>query len=146
MSSIYFGRTCRRQLLQTCFRRCKLILATSLVPLCTNCSLRLSRPMSDPQLTAFIQSMNQVLQSTTDDTIMIVAETTNKRIVTLMKIYMHLAHLLYFRDPSLIVDASLRMVELTLKYGHCSESAMAFAYYGERQVLQGHYDLAIRLG
>ncbi len=104
------------------------------------------RPMGDPQLTPSIQNMYAIRHHTTDDTIMIVAETTNKRNVTLMKVYTHLIHLLHMVNPSLIVDASLRMVELTLEYGLCSESAMAFAFYGERQVALGHYDLAIRLG
>ena len=104
------------------------------------------RPMGDPQLTSAIQSMNQVLQNTTNDTIMTFAETCDKKVITLMKVYVHLLHLFHLGNPSLILDASLRMVELTLNYGTCPASAMAFVYYGERQVALGNYDLAIRLG
>ena len=104
------------------------------------------RPLADPQLRISIQEMNDTLENTTDETIMTIAETKNKRVISLMKVYMHLNHLFFNVDPTLIASASLRILELALTHGYSSASPMAFVYYAERQVALGNFDLAIRLG
>ena len=102
--------------------------------------------MGDVKLTNAIQRMNDILQKTSDDYVLNMPQTNNKKIITLQKLYSNLADLLHFIKPSLICAVSLRMVELTLSEGLTPSSPLAFAYYG--QMLKGSGNLAegCRLG
>jgi hypothetical protein len=102
--------------------------------------------MGDDHLTANILLMNDTLQKTADDSILNTEVTSNKRIVTLMKLYVDLAYLLHFTDPSLIGGVSLRMVEITMKSGLTSTSPLAFAHYGETLTSIGYIAEGCRLG
>ena len=107
----------------------------------------LPRAMGDDQLTADILLMNGILQKTADDSILNMEVTSNKRIVTLMKLYANLlAFLLHFADPSLIGAVSLRMVEITMNSGLTSISPLAFAHYGETLASIGYITEGCRLG
>lgn len=103
-------------------------------------------PISDPLLVSRIQATNNILHQTSDEAILNLPETEEKKVISLQKVYNHLTHLFHFRNQSLIGAVTLRMVELTLNYGFCSLSAVGFSYYAERQASLENYDLAIRLG
>ena len=76
------------------------------------------------------------------------AETNDKKVVVLLKIYAALANLLIFINPSLVGAVSLRMVDITLKSGSTSECPLAFAFYGVALVSMGneYVNEACRLG
>ncbi|KAL7538621.1 hypothetical protein ACHAXR_008700 [Thalassiosira sp. AJA248-18] len=107
---------------------------------------RLPLRMGDAELNDGIESMNGILQNTTDEMILHMEETSGKKSDTLMKIYMELCYSTHFFDPALRGSLSLRMVELTLKNGLCSQSSSGFAFFGEVLVIIGKLDLGIRLG
>ena len=102
--------------------------------------------MGDVKLTNAIQRMNDILQKTSDDYVLNMPQTNNKKIITLQKIYSNLADLLHSIKPSLICAVSLRMVELTLSEGLAPNSPLAFAYYGQVLVLSGNLAEGCRLG
>ena len=106
----------------------------------------LPRTMGDDQLTKDIQLMNDILQKTSDDSILNMEETTNKKVATLHKIYANLVNVLHFARPSLICAVSLRMVDLTMKTGLSSGSPLAFAYFGEVTITNGNLVEGCRLG
>lgn len=57
-----------------------------------------------------------------------------------------LGHVLHFVKPTLIVDLSIRMIQLTMAYGLVSTSPLAFAYYGAVLVVVGRVRDGCRLG
>ena len=106
----------------------------------------LPRAMGDVKLTNDIQQLNDILQRTSDDSILNMDVTKDKRAVTLMKLYADWAYLLHYTDPSLIGAVSLRMIEITMKSGLTSTSPLAFAHYGEMLMSIGHITEGCRLG
>ena len=106
----------------------------------------LPRAMGDVKLTNAIQRMNDILQKTSDDYVLTLPQTNNKKIITLQKIYSNLADLLHFIEPPLICAVSLRMVELTLSEGLTPNSPLAFAYYGQMLMGSGNLAEGCRLG
>ena len=106
----------------------------------------LPRESGDDQLNIDMQLMNDILQKTPDDLILIMEATKKKKIVTLMKLYANLSDVLHFTKPSLISSVSLRMVDLTMKTGLNSISPLAFAYYGEILTSIGNLTGGCRLG
>ena len=104
------------------------------------------RDMSDDTLKADMMKMNKILQNTPDDSILNLHESKAKKIITTLKIYSNLCHVLYFAKPSLIVAVSLRMVELTMNNGLTFSSPLAFGYYGQSLVANGSVKEGCRLG
>ena len=106
----------------------------------------LPRAMGDVKLTNAIQRMNDILQKTSEDYVLNMQQTNNKKIITLQKIYSNLADLLHFIKPPLICAVSLRMVELTLSEGLTPYSPLAFACYGQMLMGSGNLAEGCRLG
>ena len=106
----------------------------------------LPRNVGDAKLSSDMQAMNDALQKMSDDDVLSMRQTSNKKIITLQKIYSNLADLLHFIKPSLICAVSLRMVELTLSEGLTPSSPLAFAYYGEMLAASGNLAEGCRLG
>ena len=106
----------------------------------------LPRNVGDAKLSSDMQAMNDALQKMSDDDVLSMRQTSNKKIITLQKIYSNLADLLHFIKPSLICVASLRMVKLTLSDGLTPSSPLALAYYGEMLVTRGNLAEGCRLG
>jgi hypothetical protein len=104
--------------------------------------------MGNEKLNNKMQVMNLHLKNITDESILNMRETDNRRIVVLLKTYALLANMLMFTEPSLKGDVSLRMVDLTLKSGFTPLCPLAFAYYGGTLVSMGneHMSEASRLG
>ena len=105
----------------------------------------LPRPTGDPKLMPKIAQMNAILNNTTDETLLSIALTNDKKFVTLMKLYILVTRMLQFTDPSLVASTSLRMVELTLNHGLCFATPMAFTLYGVVLATAGMLDLSTRL-
>lgn len=106
----------------------------------------LPRASGDEGLNGDIHAMNYTLQNIPDDSILGMQDTTNERIVILLKVYAHLANLLHHTKPSLVGAVSLRMVELTMKNGLASTSPISFAFYGEMLTSIGCVAEGCRLG
>ena len=106
----------------------------------------LPRNVGDAKLISDMQATNDSLQKMSDDYVLSMPLTSNKKIITLQKIYSNLADLLHYIKPSLICAASLRMVELTLSEGLTPSSPLAFAYYGEMLAASGNLAEGCRLG
>ena len=106
----------------------------------------LPRAMGDVKSTNAIQRMNDILQKTSDDYVLTLPQTNNKKIITLQKIYSNLAELLLFIKPSLIGAVSLRMVELTLSEGLTPNSPLALAHYGQMLMVSENFAEGCRLG
>lgn len=104
--------------------------------------------MNDNNLVKDMQMMNETLRDMPDELILGMAELTDKRTITLLKIYSNLIDVLYFIKPALICSISVRMIQLMLdKKALCAVSPEAFSSYGE--VLASHFGLipeACRLG
>jgi len=106
----------------------------------------LPRSVGDAKLSSDMQVTNDSLQKTSDDCVLNLQQTNNKKIITLQKLYSNLADLLHFIKPSLICAVSLRMVELTLSGGLTPYSPLAFAYYGQMLMGSGNLAEGCRLG
>ena len=104
------------------------------------------REISDDTLQADMVSMNEILQNTSDESILNLHENKAKKIIITMKLYLNLGHVLHFVKPSLIGAASLRMVELTMNYGLASSSPLAFGFYGQILAANGSVKEGCRLG
>lgn len=104
------------------------------------------QPMGNPQLTMAIQTMNNTIKQTTDDTFLSIEETEERNVLTLIRVYGFLMHLLHYRKQHFMASASLRLLELTLKHGLTPKSPIAFAYYGEVVSSMNEISLAMRLG
>ena len=106
----------------------------------------LPRSVGDAKLSSDMQVTNNSLQQISDDYVLTLQQTNNKKIITLQKLYSNLADLLHFIKPSLICAVSLRMVELTLSEGLTPNSPLAFAYYGQMFMTSGNLAEGCRLG
>ena len=106
----------------------------------------LPRSVGDAKLSSDMQVTNDSLQQISDEYVLTLQQTNNKKIITLQKLYSNLADLLHFIKPSLICAVSLRMVELTLSEGLTPNSPLAFAYYGQMLMGSGNLAEGCRLG
>ena len=106
----------------------------------------LPRSMDDDQFSIDVQKVNSILQNTSDDEILDMKLTNDKKVATLLKLYSYLVHALHFAKPSLGASVSLRMVGLTLEAGLAAVSPLAFAYYGEFLTSVGSINEGCRLG
>ena len=106
----------------------------------------LPRGIRDATLTEDIHSMNNILQTMTDDAIFNIKESTSKKIDILQKIYDNLVNIFHFIRPHLIAGTSLRMVRISLESGLSANSPSAFAYYGEMLIASGHLSEGCRAG
>ena len=104
------------------------------------------RDMGDSTLSTDIAAMNVGLQQLPDDCICDMQENQMKRSITLNKLYSDLAHILYFVNPALFADVSLRMVQLTLSKCITPTAPLAFAYYGQILASMGNISKGCRLG
>jgi hypothetical protein len=73
-------------------------------------------------------------------------ENSGKKMTTLIDLYATLAHLLQHFKPWLAVSVSLRMVELTMKFGLSAQSPLAFAHFGGNLLTEGRINEGCRLG
>ena len=104
------------------------------------------RDVGDSILNTDIAAMNVGLQQLTDDCICNMQENQMKKSITVNKLYSDLAHILYFVNPALFADVSLRMVELTLSEGITPTAPIGFAYYGQVLASMGNIFEGCRLG
>ncbi len=104
------------------------------------------RQVGDAQLAAEMQSMIGILHQTTNDAILSMGEVKERKIATLMKVYVHLLAMLHFCKQTLFAAASLRLIEMTLKHGLSQASPMAIVHYAEILSRTSYVDLALRLG
>ena len=112
------------------------------------CGEELPQPMDNEKLINKMKVMNDTLESVSDESILNMRKTNNRKIVTVLKLYATLASLLHFTKQSLVGAVSLRMVDLTLKYGLTSVCPIAFARYGGTLASMGkeHVTEGCRLG
>ena len=106
----------------------------------------LPRSVGDAKLSSDVQATNDALQKTSDDYVLNMQQTNNKKIITLQKLYSNLGSVLNFIKPSLICDVNLRMVQLTLSEGLTPNSPLAFAHYGQMLMNRGNFAEGCRLG
>ena len=104
------------------------------------------RDMGDSKLSTDITAMNEILQTLTDEYFCNMQDNQTKRVVSILKLYANLAHLLHFVKPFLVGSVSLRMVELTMSKGISPTTPLAFAYYGETLSSMGNISDGCRLG
>ena len=104
------------------------------------------RPIGDPTLKADMKSMKSILENTTDEAFAEMKEATMKKDITHMRVYAMLCRTFHYLQPSLFAAASLRLVELTMSYGYCFPSPLAFAFYGQFLTSLEEFELANRLG
>ena len=107
------------------------------------------RQTDDPELVKDMEAMNNILENTPDETLRTMAKMNNQKIDTLMKIYENLDTVVLFFDPSLQASGSLRMMQLTLKFGLSPLVGATFAHYGQALISTGEkrkVALAQRLG
>ena len=89
------------------------------------------RSMDDSTLKDDINAMNKVLRERSDDSILNMPQTNNKKIVTLHRLYSDLVHVLHFTKPDLVSSVSLRLMEISLKSGITPTAPISFSCYGE---------------
>ena len=106
----------------------------------------LPRSVGDAKLSSDMQLVDALLQKTSDDYLLNMQQTKNKKIIALQKIYSNLADLLHFIKPSLICAVSLRMVELTLSEELTPISSLSFAHYGQMLMISGNLAEGCRFG
>ena len=104
------------------------------------------RDMGDSTLSTDIVAMNVGLQQLPDDCICNMQENQMKKSITLNKLYSDLAHILYFVNPALFADVSLRMVQFTLSKGITPTAPIGFAYYGQTLASMGNISKGCKLG
>ena len=104
------------------------------------------RDMGDSTLSTDIAVMNVGLQQLSDDCICNMQENQMRKSIALNKLYSDLAHILYFVNPALVADVSLRMVQFTLSKGITPTAPLAFACYGLTLALMGNISKGCRLG
>ena len=90
--------------------------------------------------------MNEILQTLTDAYFCNMQDNQTKRVVSILKLYAEMAHVLHYVSPSLIGAVALRMVELTMSKGISPIAPLAFAYYGETLASMGNISEGCRLG
>jgi len=89
------------------------------------------RSMDDSKLKDDINAMNKVLRERSDDSILNMPQTNNKKIVILHRLYSDLAHVLHFTKPGLVSSVYHRMMEISLKNGITPTAPISFSCYGE---------------
>ena len=104
------------------------------------------RDMGDSKLSTDITAMNEILQTLTDEYFCNMQDNQTKRVVSILKLYAEMAHVLHYVSPSLIGAVALRMVELTMSKGISPIAPLAFAYYGETLASMGNISEGCRLG
>jgi len=104
------------------------------------------REISDTTLHTDMQTKNEILRNTPDESILNMQKNGAKKIATTVKLLENLSCVLHFVKPSLIGATSLRMVELTMTNGLVPSSPIAFGYYGEVQVALGNISEGCRFG
>ena len=104
------------------------------------------REISDTTLHTDMQTMNEILRNTPDESILNMRKNDAKKIATTVKLLENLNSVLHLVKPSLIGAVSLRMVELTMTNGLVPSSPIAFGYYGEVQVALGNISEGCRFG
>jgi hypothetical protein len=104
------------------------------------------RDIEDNTLSTDIDVMNRKLQTLSDEYFCNMQDNQTKRVVSILKLYANLAHLLHFVKPFLVGSVSLRMVELTMSKGISPTAPLAFAYYGETLSSMGNISDGCRLG
>jgi hypothetical protein len=104
------------------------------------------RDMGDHTLSTDIAATNEILQQFSDVCIFNMQENQMKRSIALNKLYSDLAHILYFVNPALFADVSLRMVQFTLSKGITPTAPIGFAYYGQTLASMGNISKGCRLG
>ena len=77
-----------------------------------------------------LQFMNATLLKMTDESIISMEQTTDKRITFLTKLYAELANMLHWTDPSLVGAVSLRLADLALRKGLTPLCPLAFVHLG----------------
>ena len=103
--------------------------------------------MSNATLKADMLSMNEILRSMSDDSILnMQAQKKNKKLIATLNLYANLAHVLHPIKPSLICAVSLRMIEITFKNGLGPSSPLSFVHYGGVLVALGNVHEGCRLG
>lgn len=108
---------------------------------------KLPRTLQDESLHVDMNKMNTNLDSIDDEAILGTAETDQNKVLLLMKVYAILTCILQFGpDSSLLGSTSLRMLELMLTFGICSEAPLALANYSMTLMILGKSELAVRLG
>ena len=104
------------------------------------------RPMEEITSMTDIDAMNKVLHDRSDDSLLNIQESKDKKLVALHQLYSDLVHVLYFVKPDLIGSVSLRMIELTMTKGSTPTSPLSFAYYGSTLAAMGKVEEGCRLG
>lgn len=104
------------------------------------------RPMEEITSMTDIDAMNKVLHDRSDDSLLNIQESKDKKLVALHQLYSDLVHVLYFVKPDLIGSVSLRMIELTMTKGLTPTSPLSFAYYGSTLAAMGKVEEGCRLG
>ena len=104
------------------------------------------REISDTTLHTDMQTMNEILRNTSDESILNMRKNDAKKIATTVKLLENLNSVLHLVKPSLIGAVSLRMVELTMTNGLVPSSPLAFTYYGSAVVGVGNFSEGCRLG
>ena len=104
------------------------------------------RPMGESTLMTDIDAMNKVLHDRSDDSLLNIQDTKDKKLVALHQLYSDLVSVLYFIKPALIGSLSLRMIELTMTKGITPTSPFSFVYFGSILAAMGEVEKACRLG
>lgn len=104
------------------------------------------RDKGDASLHVDIYKMNMRLGLYSDDSILNMERTREKKIVITLSLYANLGHVLSAVKPTLIGDISLRMVDLSLSNGLVPSSPFGFAYYGGVLLANGSVKEGCRLG
>ena len=104
------------------------------------------RDMGDTTLKNDLLTINRKLRGMSDEAILNIQENSLKKYATIMKLYAHLGVVLGREKPSLLADASLRMLVHTMSNGLVPSSCGAFLYYGAVLVATGNINDGCRYG
>jgi len=91
------------------------------------------RVMGDSTLKADIDTMNQLLQCQSNESLLNMHrhQANNKKLATLLRLYADLILVLHYSKNHLIASVALKMIEITMKNGLTPAAPLSFAYYGE---------------
>jgi len=106
----------------------------------------LPRAANDPQLKSDILSMIGAISRCTDDSILILKHSRDKKLIILMKLYHDLFYTLQMMDPSRLFSVSLRMLQLSIECGITELSPLAFAQFGVTVLSVGDAVAGYRMG
>ena len=105
------------------------------------------RPSDNVELATNIEETKLILQGMSDEFILNMKETEQKkRDILLLNLYHDLNFLFQFVDPKRIADCSLRMIQITLSNGLCCMSPLALAQFSIVLVNNGNTALGYRIG